>query len=104
MENLLEQTGPVNDLLQISIDSLEYIENDKIRAQLLIAIQKFSQIICPSYIALDEVSDLALKYQANIPAAQALSILEIAAYDIDTNYTGQAVEYHFDEYLASTLS
>jgi hypothetical protein len=98
MNSLLEQTGPVNDLLLMSIKALSHIENIEIREELEAAIKVFSRVICPSNISLDEVTDLAEKYQINIPNQQALNILQNAANDIDFNYAGQAVEYHFEHY------
>ncbi len=99
MDSILEQTGPVDDLLLVSIKALNYIDHAEIRAQLETAIKVFSRIICPSNISLDEVSALAEKYQVNISKEQALNILQNAALDIDFNYSEKAVEYHFDHSL-----
>jgi len=98
MNNLLKQTEPVNDLLLMSMNALAHIEHAEIRAQLKAAIQVFSRVICPSNISLEEVKNLAAKYQVNIPTQQALNILQNAAFDIDFNYSRKAVEYHFSYY------
>ena len=103
MIRLLEQTGPVNDLLKSSCLALTQIDNYEIRQQLEAAIQVFNRIICPSNISLDEVEELAEKYQIDITSDTAFDILKEAAMDIDFNYAGQAVEYHFDEYVMKTL-
>lgn len=103
MNNLLEQTGPVNDLLLTSIKALAHIEQAEIRAQLDAAIQVFSRIICPSNISLDEVTDLAEQHQVHTSINEALNILQNAAQDIDFNYAGKAVEYHFNHYFMQKL-
>ena len=60
-------------------------------------------------ILLDQIPDIgkikmvenshAFEQNIQVTSQQALEILENAAFDIDLNYAGQAVEYHVDQFL-----
>jgi hypothetical protein len=97
--DFLPQTLIVERLL-ITIDKIlpTLLENDD-KKLLLNALEDFKSAIIPSAIHIKEVQDQTSKQNIIVTSQQAYSILQNAAFDIDLNYTSQAVEYHVDQFI-----
>lgn len=97
--DFLPQTLIVERLL-IAVDKIlpALLENDD-KKLLLNALEEFKGATIPSAIYLEEVHDLMANQNIMVTNKQAYSILEEAAFDIDLNYTSQAVEYHVNEFI-----
>jgi hypothetical protein len=100
MNSFLPQAGIVERLLNASIRALHEMPEGETKAMLQTAIEPFGSAITPSVIFLDEVYDYANSQAIEITEEQAISILETAASDIDTNYVTDAVIYHVDEFIS----
>lgn len=99
MSSFLPQAGIVEKLLTACVSVMEELPEGKARTMLQAAMEPFSSAITPSVIFLEEVHEYASSQSINISAEQAISILETAALDIDTNYVTDAVIYHVDEFI-----
>ena len=97
--NFLPQTLIVEKLLEATNKLLPELPENNHKQLLINALRAFESAITPSAIYVDEVQNYALEQNVQFTILQMLKILENAAYDIDLNYAGQAVEYHVDQFL-----
>ena len=97
--NFLPQTLIVEKLLEATSNLLPELPESGNKQLLINALNEFERAIAPSAIYLNEVHNYVLEQNLEVTTQQALEILENAAFDIDLNYAGQAVEYHVDQFL-----
>ena len=97
--NFLPQTLIVEKLLETTSKLLPELPESRNKQLLINALHEFENAITPSAVYLDEVHSHAFEQNIQVTSQQALEILENAAFDIDLNYAGQAVEYHVDQFL-----
>ena len=96
--NFLPQTLIVEKLLEATSKLLPELLESENKQLLINALHEFESAIAPSAIYLGEVHSYASEQNLEVTSQQALEILENAAFDIDLNYAGQAVEYHVDQF------
>lgn len=104
MNTFLPQAGIVEHLLNAAIEALHEMPESETKAKLHAAIEPFGSAITPSVIFLEEIYDYATSQAIKINEEQAISILETAARDIDTNYVTDAVIYHVDEFIGDNVA
>ena len=100
----LPQAILVEQLLGLVAELIPKLPEDDFKQRLLSCLKEFEVAMTPSTIYLDEVYKKALSKQVVISHKVAVEILSNVASDIDLNYAINAIEYHVDEYICSTLN
>ena len=102
--NHLPQAILVEQLLGLVAELIPKLPEDNFKQRLLSCLKEFEVVMTPSTINLDEIYKKALSEHIVISHKVAVEILINAANDINQNYAINAIKYHVDEYICSTLS
>lgn len=99
MNKFLEQSSVVESLLDKATKSLDYISDNNIRDELILALKPFHYSSSPTTIDVKEIKSMAAKFDIPMTQKQALKILDNVGVDLDLNYVDDCIKYHFDEFI-----
>ncbi len=90
----------MNELLQVTLKAVQYIDDVSIKNELLIMLQAFTMERTVCTFQLVTVMLEAEQIKLNITTEEALQVLNSAIADVKNNYVSEAINYHLTQLLA----
>lgn len=97
--SFLEQTPRVDELLQVALKAIQYIDDESIKNELLMVLQTFTMERTVCAFKLVTVMLEAEQLGLNITTEEALQVLNCAIADVTNNYANEAINYHLEQLL-----
>ena len=100
MKHYLPQVDTIKTRIESVVSSLEYIQNEQIKNNLMGALVPFENGIAPAVITIEQIVEHANKLQVSLSRYQAISILKNICLDIKLNCVNDSLSYPFDEFIS----
>ncbi len=99
MKSYLAQTSTVQTLIENVVKSLNFIQDNQTKNEVMNALKPFYNAITPTTIDVEEIKSIAAESKVFLTHNEALEILESICLDLDLNYVDECIKYHVNELI-----